>query len=234
MLKASELRDALNSDTPAARLTELSKHPNKDVRIRVARNPSTPTSVLNRLALDLHDGVRIEVTRNPAIQPSLLEKLAADNSAQIRHAVVRNPSTSINLLEKLAKDPDDEVRREVAERDDLTEELYMLLAADTYEGVLVSLCYNRKVTRKVLATIAVYPQTHELKGALLYASRSPLNLLARLAFDEDILIRSRAMEKIENLSNPRFKRYVKELGFAELMQVELPRQWVLRIIAGVA
>lgn len=232
MLKASDLRDAMDSNTPTSRLIELSRHENKDVRIRVARNVSTPSEIITRLAFDSNQSVRITVVKNPSIRPELLEKLADDEDSQIRYSVTQNSSTELHLLEKLSKDADENVRRGVASLEYLPKELYMVLAADKSEEVLTELVYNNKVTRKVLEKIVVAPNSFELKRALTFSPKCPLNLLAKLSIDDDLIIRSRAIEKIDAISKSQFKKYVKELGFAELVEIDLPRQWVLRTIAG--
>lgn len=234
MLKASDLKDAMDSSTPVPRLKELSKHENKDVRIRVARNIATPTEIVTGLAFDNNQSVRITVVKNPSIQPELLERLADDDDSQIRYSVTQNPSTELRLLEKLAKDPNEEVRRGVASLEYLPQQLYMVLAADESESVLVELVYNHKVTRRVLEKITFSHENTDLKRALTFSGKCPFNLLAKLSFDDDTYIRSHAVEEIDRIPASRFNKHVKDLGFAELIEMDLPRQWVLRTIAGMA
>lgn len=70
--------------TPSQRLTELSSHPDPDVRAAVAGNSKSPIEALWRLAQDMDPMVRTTLAHNQSCPVELLQQLLKDSNKKVK------------------------------------------------------------------------------------------------------------------------------------------------------
>ena len=96
---------AFQSQTPVARLAELGRDPEPEVRRSVARNIHAPPDLIAALTCDPDVEVArsawVTMGRSPATPPGTLEALSRDPERRISAAVASNPAAPLPLLRRL-------------------------------------------------------------------------------------------------------------------------------------
>ncbi len=111
--------EAICPTTPSARLIELARHPNEDVRYWAAMNRSMPAEVLIELATDKHFGIRYAVSQNPSAPVEALVKIIESIPAT---ELIHTPA----------------IQRKVAENPNCPEAVKMWLKAYGYAGMTLA------------------------------------------------------------------------------------------------
>lgn len=87
--------------TPSQRLTELSNHPDPDVRAAVAGNSKSPIEALWRLAQDMDPMVRTTLAHNQSCPVELLQQLLKDPNKKVKGSAM----LELHKLDQLGKMP---------------------------------------------------------------------------------------------------------------------------------
>lgn len=105
----------------AALLTELSRHPNSRIRLRVAENPRTSPEILAALACDPDPDVRIAVGVNRATPLEALAVLVKDPDPSVRLGMAQDIGTPAQILDRLKTDEHPYVKHEAEKTSGLLE-----------------------------------------------------------------------------------------------------------------
>ncbi|MFM9991828.1 MAG: hypothetical protein ACKVOY_10395 [Burkholderiaceae bacterium] len=171
-------------------LEELANDNEAAVRAAVANNPNTSATVLKALAASETVKVRKSVAENPNTDPLVLEILAKDADASVRVAVAINPRSSTTVLDGLAKDNAGAVRSSVAANANGKESTIGDLALDDEKKVAWCAINNPNIPKSFLLALSKHYKTKEVRLALAAHPRTPIEVLAKLAKDNDWEIRS--------------------------------------------
>ena len=141
---------AANSDTPPARLAEITEQAlidsDYDVLQRIAINSGTTPKLISLLTKHCQQEIGVArpvrcysilygLASHPAAPGELLARLAVNAEVTIRTSVARNPHTPAAIAESLANDPEPSVRLWVTTHPDLSRETLERLASDRDDGV---------------------------------------------------------------------------------------------------
>ncbi|MEU6754289.1 hypothetical protein ABZ914_49375, partial [Spirillospora sp. NPDC046719] len=149
------------------------------------------------LSRDGRARVREAVAANTSVPPGLLAVLARDPEHKVRLAAAANPSLPPDLVAELADDPEHEVRLAVSLRPELTEE--QRAAIDYRVGPEDRLrppewLWDRLDDLDLMRRYAASAHTG-LRRFAAYSPHLPPDLVARLAGDEDFVVRLLLSEK---------------------------------------
>jgi len=172
-------------------LKELANDNEVSVRVSVANNPNTSLTVLEEMAASETLWVKKSMAENPNTDPSLLEILAKDSDASVRFAVAINPRATTNVLERLAKDSFISVRSSVAANPNAKESTIEDLALDVEKKVAWCAINNPNIPKSFLLAFSKHYKTKEVRLSLAAHPRTPIEVLAKLAKDNDWEIRTK-------------------------------------------
>lgn len=126
------------------------------------------------------------------LAPELALRLAAHEDPEVRERLAENPRLDPAAVAVLAEDPEEEVRRAVAVRADLTEERRAAVRVDIPEGEgrshalpwVAALHDDPEAMRRLAASSHPF-----VRSSVARARRLPPDVVARLARDEDRVVR---------------------------------------------
>ncbi|MEU0298515.1 hypothetical protein ABZ252_03410 [Streptomyces sp. NPDC006175] len=204
-------------ETALARL--LAAHEDSSLRLGAARDPHVPATIALGLAADPEPSVRLAVSLRPDVteaqrtaidytlqqgrepvppwvkerfdDPDALREIAASSHVLLRRGVTRAPELPADVVERLAADDDYFVRLMLCENDHAPHELLMEMFADRRGLSWGMLAYRRNFARPGLARFADDPN-HRLRYAALFDPEAQPELVDRLSYDEEDLVRRHA------------------------------------------
>ena len=209
--------EALNPNTSANRLRELSKSFDRVIRQAVAQNPNTPPDILVRL----FDKFPLQVLHNPVLNLILLEKpnfleeiyytyklvfhqnklpdffikwAVFNPNESIRSTVASSPKTSQNYLEHLSKDKQSFVRIQVAANYNSPVHVLEQLAQDRDKLVRESVAQNPHVSPKILEYLA-QDGIVEVRREVAANYNTPAHVLEKLARDPSLIVRASCCDR---------------------------------------
>lgn len=134
------------------------------------------------------------------LAPELEAELVRDEDADVRRALAANPGLGAHGVALLAKDPQDDIRSAVALRADLTEEQRAAIRHD-FDPTSMShtLSWVEELHGDADAMRDLAASSHPLvRRSVARARRLPPNVVARLARDEDRVVRLFLAESCED------------------------------------
>ncbi len=132
---ASDFVEAIDPVTQPARLAELARSAEWQVRAQVAGRPESPFEVLGALVHDECPEVVAALAARPDLPLPLLEELLAHPHDGVRAWAAEHPALTPALQGAAAYDPSIQVRLALANRDHLAERVRRMLAADAVRVV---------------------------------------------------------------------------------------------------
>ncbi len=205
-------QEALNPNTSANRLRELSKILSQGIRQAIAQNPNTPPDVL----VILFDKFPLQVLYNPVVKlilierPNFFEEIYDNNklvfhkyklpdffyewaifnlNESIRTAVASSSKTPENYLEQLSEDKQPFVRLQVAANHNSSAHTLKKLAQDREKSVRKSVARNPHVPTNILEQLA-RDEIVEVRREVAANSNTPLHILEKLAQDPSLIVRA--------------------------------------------
>ena len=210
-------KEALNPNTSANRLRELSKSLDQVIRQAVAQNPNTPPDILIRL----FDKFPVQVLHNPVLNFILLEnpnffeeiyyahklvfhqnklpdffiEWAVFNANEsIRSTVASSPKIPQHYLEQLSKDKQSFVRLQVAANYNSPVHVLEKLAQDPDKLVRESVARNPHVPPNILEKLA-QDKIIEVRREVAANYNTPFHVLEKLAQDPSLIVRANCCEQ---------------------------------------
>jgi DNA-directed RNA polymerase subunit RPC12/RpoP len=175
--------DAENPATPAARLDELSRHMDYEVRAAVARHPYTPPDALRRMVM-ADQSLATEALDNPSLSAGMWPALAAIGSSWILEKIAGSKHAPPDVLRNVVQ----QVADRLSDDFDGSSDEFDLSDVD---DVLEALAENPNAPAEVLAEVArlneerVPSERGDFDEALAKHPNTPAELLAQLARSED-------------------------------------------------
>lgn len=210
-------KEALNPNTSANRLRELSKSLDRRIRQAIAQNPNTPPDIL----VILFNKFPLQVLHNPVLnlilleKPNFLEELyqcsklvfhkyklpnffiewAIFNiNETIRGAVASSPKTPQKFLEKLSQDKQSFVRIQVAANYNSPAHILEKLSQDRDKYVRKSVARNPHVPTNILERLA-QDEIVEVRREVAANHNTPFYILEKLAQDPSLIVRVSCCDK---------------------------------------
>lgn len=205
-------KEALNPNTSANRLRDLSKNLDQKIRQAIAQNPNTPPDVLVKLC----GRFPLQVLHNPVLNlilleiPNFFEKIYDANklvfykyklpdfflewaicnvNETIRTSVASSPTTPEKYLEILSQDTQSFIRLQVAANYNSPAHILEKLAQDRDTSVRKSVARNPNVTTKTLEKLA-QDDIVEVRREVAANYNTPFQVLDKLARDPSLLVRA--------------------------------------------
>ncbi|MFC9246203.1 hypothetical protein ACFT7S_20040 [Streptomyces sp. NPDC057136] len=212
---------AFRAPVEAALARLLVTHEDDRIRHAAACNPHTPTALALSLATDPDAYVRLAVSlrgdlteeqraavdytlpagRHPVPawveehfgNPEALREIAASSHVLLRRGVTCAPELPGDVVERLAGDDDYYVRLMLCENDHAPHELLVEMFADWQGLSWGMLAFRRNFARPGLARFADDPN-HRLRYAALFDPEAEPELVERLSYDENDVVRRQAVQ----------------------------------------
>lgn len=187
-------------------LLQLCDDNDERVRVSVAANPCATAKTIERLLRDKSESVLVQLAKRHDLSPAILKGFAESDSVAVRCAVANNESTPHEILSFLLTDVAPAVRTRLATRNDLPESDYEFLigrelghdAKDGGSGIDTKARPNRNIIVSLMDKMPLSDLTqtellqiggYDIKRKLAERTDAPLSIVARLAEDNEYLIR---------------------------------------------
>lgn len=155
-------------DIAEARLNELAKGSDRNLRAVTASCPRTPISTLVELSKDEDHTVKRAVAANPACPSSLLEEIFVCPSVFFKEYVFRgiasNKNTPLRILQDLSLHRDKEIRIAVAGNASVTAEIVERLSKDKEMRIRLAVISNMETPQYILERLKL-DQNGEVRQA---------------------------------------------------------------------
>ena len=146
-------------------LLVMSTNPDARIQHLVAIQPQCPPQVLQHMALAATPAVQQAVAGHRHCPPDVLDQLAATGIPQVRQAVASNPGCRLTTLRLLAQEADPDIAQAATFNPNCSVPILRSLAGHRYSGVRCGVAQHH---------------------------RTPIDMLIRLAQDEDPEVRQEA------------------------------------------
>lgn len=145
---------AINSNTPAEALINLSTNNEVSIREAVVDNPNTPAEVLINLSKDKDGSVREGIALNLNAPADVLTYLSKDNNVNVIACVARNSNTPAEILTYLSEDNSIYVKACVAMNPNTTADVLINLSKDKDASVRKQIALNRNTPVEILTNLS--------------------------------------------------------------------------------
>jgi len=193
----SHVRSQLASCAGRKQLRRLYKDKEMCVRSSVAQNWNATEKMLEALLCDESEFVRACVAENPNATESIFRKLMEDSSKSVLKNLALNPSVPLDILVKL-------VGRDCfiqhVEFKKLTKKRRKEIERDVrYSYSLPRIAIDAETPEDVLQILSEKSDKYVL-NALVFNPNVPAEILLKLAFHDDHVVRTLATEKLKILT----------------------------------
>ncbi len=175
-------------DTDKKQLDSLSNSDWDWIRQTVAQNTSTSEETLLKLAEDKVYPIRLAVAKNPATSAIVLAKLAEDSSYEILSKVIKHSNTPSKILIKLGQKP--KTKTENSLSSDIFKSYRSSISIEEikeYEQARQIL--NRRVNTPYILNKVVETGNQNAKISVIRNPQTPIQVIEKLAKDEDETVR---------------------------------------------